>query len=153
MNPYGPEIQSEFCCFSRENDLNSEKRIYECPPDRYVPNSSSADSRKATEKTPRSSHSLLDVAELPLRLAHAAAFLRNRLAIDPSGTRESRSLGMVARVSGWAGARSEKEPGKHRKTPESTGDLRRHCLRQIRRRLVGENPIQLAQNELPCGEV
>ena len=27
MNPYGPEIQTEFCClFLGENDLNSEKK-------------------------------------------------------------------------------------------------------------------------------
>ena len=38
MNPYGPEIQTEFRHFSRGNDLNSEKRgISESPPDRYVP--------------------------------------------------------------------------------------------------------------------
>ena len=39
-NPYGPEIQTEFCWFSRGSDLNSEKgETYKSPPDRYVPNS------------------------------------------------------------------------------------------------------------------
>ena len=43
MNPYGPEIETELCYFSGENDLNSEKGgIYESPPDCYVPNSSPA---------------------------------------------------------------------------------------------------------------
>ena len=43
MNPYGPEIQAEFCFFLGEDDLNSEKGgIYESCPDRYVPNSSPA---------------------------------------------------------------------------------------------------------------
>ena len=43
MNPYGPEIQTEFCYFLGVNDLNSEKGgIYESPPDRYVPTSSPA---------------------------------------------------------------------------------------------------------------
>ena len=42
-NPYGPEIQTEFCYFPGEDDPNSEKGgIYESPPDRYVPNSSPA---------------------------------------------------------------------------------------------------------------
>ena len=41
VNPYGLEIQTEFCKFVGENNLNSEKGgIYESPPDRYVPNSS-----------------------------------------------------------------------------------------------------------------
>ena len=41
VNPYGPEIQTEFYYFVGETDLNSEKGgIYESPPDRYVPNSS-----------------------------------------------------------------------------------------------------------------
>ena len=43
LNPYGPEIQTEFCDLSRETDLNSEKgEIYKSPPGRYVPNSSPA---------------------------------------------------------------------------------------------------------------
>ena len=46
MNPYGPEIQTEFCYFLGGNDLKSGKGgIYESPPDRYVPNSLSADLR------------------------------------------------------------------------------------------------------------
>ena len=41
---YRPEIQTESCCFSRENDLNSEKGgLYESPPDRYVTSSSPTD--------------------------------------------------------------------------------------------------------------
>ena len=41
VNPYGPEFQTEFCYFLGQNDLNSEKGgIYESPPDRYVPNTS-----------------------------------------------------------------------------------------------------------------
>ena len=44
MNPYRPEIQTEFAIFLEENE-NSEKKggIYESPPDRYVPNSSHAE--------------------------------------------------------------------------------------------------------------
>ena len=45
MNPYGPEFQTEFCCFSREHDLNSKKKrasFTKSPLDRYVPGSSPA---------------------------------------------------------------------------------------------------------------
>ena len=46
VNPYGPEIQTEFCCFLGENDLNSEKGgIYES---RYVPNSSAEKKTKSS---------------------------------------------------------------------------------------------------------
>ena len=38
VNPYGPEIQTEFCYFSGDHDLNSERGgVYESPPDICVP--------------------------------------------------------------------------------------------------------------------
>ena len=45
VNPYGPEIQTEFAVFLGENDLNDEKGFffYESPPDLYVPSSSLAE--------------------------------------------------------------------------------------------------------------
>ena len=43
VNPYGPEIQTEFCCFSRGKRPEFENGgIYESPPDRYVPSPSPA---------------------------------------------------------------------------------------------------------------
>ena len=47
VNSYGPEIQTEFCCFPCENDLNSgKKRFYKSPPDRYVPSPRGPGDRK-----------------------------------------------------------------------------------------------------------
>ena len=42
VNPYRPEIQTEFCCFLGEDDRNSEGDFYESPDDRCVPSSSPA---------------------------------------------------------------------------------------------------------------
>ena len=54
MNPYGPEIQTDFVFLLGEYDPNWEKGgIHESPPDRYVPNSSPAQNMLRQEKAPK----------------------------------------------------------------------------------------------------
>ena len=60
VNPYGPEIQTEFPIFPGENDLNWEE-FTKSPPDRYVPNSSPAKNQPELAKRE------VSVSQLPSR--------------------------------------------------------------------------------------